>query len=205
MMSPGRLRRVALLCVLWAVMVSCADTKHWQSSRAPDAAPPPAKSTPPPPPPPPPTTELARLHMQAGEYQKAIDVYHAGYQKTPDDQTLLNAYVQALEFMAATANQALDRQAVGAAGKTYDILLRNYSRFSGFEEKLAFTRASLNAKLNHCKKTLFRQGFQEYRQGNLSQSIALWEDLLVIDPQNADIKEALRIAKLQQKTLHETE
>jgi tetratricopeptide (TPR) repeat protein len=148
---------------------------------------------------------VARGHLQAGEYQKAIDVYHAGYQKSPGDQKLLDAYVQALDHMAASANQALDRQAVGAAGKTYDILLKNYVRFSGFEGQLAFTPASLNEKLNYCKKTLFKQGFEEYRKGNLSQSIALWEDLLVIDPRNADIKEALRIAKLQQKNLHETE
>ena len=148
---------------------------------------------------------MARGHLQAGDYQKAIDVYHAGYRKAPHDQTLLSAYVQALEFMAATADRALDRQEIGAAGKTYDMLLKNYSRFQGFEEKLAFTRARLKEKLEYCKKTLFMQGFQEYRNGNLSQSIALWEDLLVIDPQNVDIKEALRIAKLQQKNLHETE
>lgn len=201
-MPPGRGIRVALLCLLMVVMVSCAETKHWLSSRPPDEPPPPAEDTPPPPPP---TTELARGHLQAGDYQKAIDVYHAGYQKTPGDQTLLSAYVQALEYMAATANQALDRQEVGAAGITYDILLKNESRFAGFEEKLTFTPTDLNEKLNYCKKTLFKQGFQEYRKGNLSQSIALWEDLLVIDPQNADIKEALRIAKLQQKNLHETE
>ena len=201
MIPSGRLR-VALLCFLGAVMVSCADMKHWRESRTPEAPPPPVEDTPPPPPP---VTEVARGHMQAGEYQRAIDVYHAGYEKTSGDQKLLSAYVQALESMAATANQALDQQAMGAAGKTYDILLKNYARFSGFEEKLTFTRASLNEKLNHCKKTLFKQGFEEYRKGNLSQSIALWEDLLVIDPQNADIKEALRIAKLQQKNLHETE
>ena len=204
MMPPDR-AGVALLCVLWAVMISCADTKHWRSSRTPDAPHPPPVEDTLPPPPPPPATELARGHLQAGDYQKAIDAYHAGYQTSPDDPTLLSAYVQALEFMANNANQSLDRQAVGAAGKIYDILLKNYTRFSGFEEKLAFSRASLEAKLNHCKKTLFKQGFQEYRQGNLSRSIALWEDLLVIDPHNADIKEALRIAKLQQKNLHETE
>ena len=75
----------------------------------------------------------------------------------------------------------------------FGILLAIYS--SGF----------INEKLNKCKKALFKQGFQEYRKGNLSKTIALWQDLLTIDPQNTDIKESLRTAKLQQKNLQEKE
>lgn len=201
MMDRGCLRG-ALLLLLLAVMVSCADTQHWISSRIYDKPPAPAEDAPlssrq--------TIDQARRHMQTGDYQQAIDLYHAGYQQAPRDRVLLAAYVQSLENMADTADQALDRQEVGAAGKIYDILLKNHPRFRGFEQELPFTRASLNEKLDDCKKTLFKQGFQEYRQGNLDQAIALWEDLLVIDPRNTDIKEALRTARLHQKHLRETE
>jgi cytochrome c-type biogenesis protein CcmH/NrfG len=47
------------------------------------------------------------------------------------------------------------------------------------------------------------QGFQEYRKGNLNKAIALWQSLLVIDPNNKDIKETVRTATLQQKNLQE--
>ncbi len=200
MMVRDRLR-AALLVPLLAVMMSCADTPHWISQIR-DEPPPPvedaaasARAA----------VRQARRHMQSGDYQKAIDVYHAGYQKAPRDQTLRLAYQQSLEQMAAGADQALERQKVGSAGKTYAILFNNYARFEGFAKDLSFTRTGLNKKLDFCKKTLFRQGFQEYRQGNLSQSIALWEDLLVIDPENTDIREALRTARLQQKNLNATE
>ena len=143
--------------------------------------------------------------MLAGDYQKALDVYHAGHRKAPRDQTLLGAYVQSLESMVGTAEQALAQQEVGTAGKIYALLKKNYPRFEGFEQKLSFNRTRLSAKLDDCKKKLFKQGFKEYRKGNLDRAIALWEDLLVIDPQNTGIKEALRIAKLQQKNLQETD
>ncbi len=202
MMDRGILR-IALLASLLATMVSCADTPQWISSKIQDDPPPPPVESGPPPSRQ--AVDRARPHMQAGEYQKAIDAYHAGHRKAPRDQSLLEAYVQSLESMADTADQARARQEIGAAGKTYAILLKNYPRFTGFEQELSFTRSSLNAKLADCKKTLFKQGFQEYRKGNLSRSIAVWEDLLVIDPQNTDIKEALRTAKLQRKNLLETE
>ncbi len=201
MKALGRLK-AALPVLCLSALMACADTQEWISSRIHDEPPPPAAADRP-------TSrqtiDRARGYMRAGDYQKAIDDYHAGYRKTPRDKALLQAYVQSLEQRAGGADQTLEQQEVGAAGKIYAILQKNYPRFSGFEQKLTFTSTSLTAKLERCKKTLFKQGFQEYRQGNLSRSIALWEDLLVIDPENTDIKEALRTARLQQKNLNATE
>jgi cytochrome c-type biogenesis protein CcmH/NrfG len=68
---------------------------------------------------------------------------------------------------------------------------------------LSFDRAKLNAKITDCKTALSKKGFQEYRQGNLSEAIALWQGYLAIDPNNADIKKAVNTAKLQQKNLQQ--
>ncbi len=201
MKVSGRLK-AALPVLFLSVLVACADTQEWVSSKTHSQPPPPAaddrtisRQT----------IARAQSHMQAGDYQEAIDVYQGRYRKAPRDKVLREAYVNSLEQIAGAADQALEQQAFGEAGKIYAILQKNYDRFSGFEQQLTFTSASLSAKLDHCKKTLFKQGFQEYRQGNLSRAIALWEDLLVIDPQNTDIKEALRTARLQQKNLNATE
>jgi len=148
---------------------------------------------------------LAKKHMEAGEYQKAIDVYNAEYQKHPNDQSLAKEYVKSLENIASAADKALDKKDFASAGRNYDVLLKNYAHFKGFEKKLSFNSIYLNEKLSDCKKAIFKQGFQEYRKGNLNEAIALWQDLLVIDPQNTDIKKALRTAKLQQKNLQEKE
>jgi len=151
------------------------------------------------------TASLAKEHMMAGEYQKAIDIYNVEYLKHPHDQALAREYVKNIEDIKPVADKALDKEDFASAGRIYDVLLKNYPHFKGFENKLSFNSTHLNEKLSYCKKALFKQGFQEYRKGNLSGAIALWQDLLVIDPQNTDIKESIRTAKLQQKKLKEKE
>jgi tetratricopeptide (TPR) repeat protein len=148
---------------------------------------------------------LAKKHMEAGEYQKAIDVYNVEYRKHPHDQALVREYVRSIENITSAADKALDKKDFAVAGRNYDVLLKNYAHFKGFDKELSFNITHLNEKLCYCKQAMFKQGFQEYRKGNLSGAIALWQDLLVIDPQNTDIKEALRTAKLQQKNLQEKE
>lgn len=201
MMVPPIFRRVFTILLLPIVM-ACAQTRDWVTAKLPGQAPAPAGEVSPPSGP---SVHLARLHMQAGAYQEAIDVYDAVYQKQPHDQALLKEYAESIEYMAASADQALGRQDTGGAGKIYHVLLRNIARFEGFDAKLSFTRSGLNDKLAYCKKTLFQQGFQEYREGNLNQAIAVWQDLLVIDPHNKDIQEALKTARTQQRNLQEQE
>lgn len=148
---------------------------------------------------------LAKKHMEAGEYQKAIDVYNVEVQKHPHDLSLAREYVKSIENIASAADKALDKKDFASAGRNYDVLLKNYAHFKGFDKELSFNSIYLNEKLSYCKKAIFKQGFQEYRKGNLGEAIALWQHLLVIDPQNTDIKKALRTATLQQKNLQEKE
>ena len=147
----------------------------------------------------------AKKHMEAGEYQKAIDVYNVEYQKHPHDLSLAREYVKSIENIASAADKALAKEDFASAGRNYDVLLKNYAHFKGFDKELSFNSIYLNEKLSYCKKAIFKQGFQEYRKGNLSEAIELWQDLLAIDPQNTDIKKALKTATLQQKNLQEKE
>jgi len=146
---------------------------------------------------------LVKEHIKAGGWQKAIDVYNVEYRKHPHDQALVREYVKSIENIKSAADKALDKEDFASAGRIYDVLLKNYAHFKGFEKKLSFNSTHLNEKLSYCKKALFKQGFQEYRKGNLSGSIAIWQGLLEIDPQNTDVKESLKTAKLQQKNLQE--
>jgi len=195
-----KLLQIVIVVMALPMVLSCAATK----GGAPDIlSPPPAQKAAASP-----TSravELAWIHMQAGAYQKAIDVYHAAYQKTPQDAALVKAYFESLAYISTTADAAFDHHEFGAAGKTYDVLLKSYPHFQGFEQHLTFTRAGLQRKLHDCKKALYKQGFQEYRKGRLKRAIALWQDLLVIDPQNTGIQEALRTAKMQEKNLRKSE
>jgi tetratricopeptide (TPR) repeat protein len=136
-----------------------------------------------------------------GDHPKTIDAYKADYAKNPQDQALLRDYVKTLEEIKIAADRAMGREDLVSAGKNYNILLKNYKDFKTFAHMLSFDRDQLNTKNAACKTALSKKGFQEYRQGNLSEAIALWQGYLVIDPNNADVKNALNTAKLQQKNL----
>jgi hypothetical protein len=141
--------------------------------------------------------------MEAGEYQKAIDIYSDQCRKRPQDLPLVKEYAKSLEGIKSTAEKALEKRDFASAGRMYYILQNNYAKFNNVVQMLSFNNAYLNTKLAYCKKSLSMQGFQEYRKGNLNKAIVLWQSLLVIDPDNKDIKEAVRTATLQQKNLLE--
>jgi tetratricopeptide (TPR) repeat protein len=180
-----------LVLVSFSLAQSCAGTKHGQSPQRPDQ-PRSHASTP------------AKKHMAAGEYQSAIDECNVEYRSHPQDQAFVKEYVKSLEGIKAVADKALVNEDFVSAGNTYTVLLKNYSSFNVLAQRLSFDKAYLNTQLSHCKKSLAAQGFREYRKGNLAGAIASWESLLAIDPDNADIKGAVKTAKLQKKNMHES-
>lgn len=147
--------------------------------------------------------DLAREQIELGQYQNAIDIYMTEYRSRPQDDVLGREYVKGLEDIMAVAEKAFSEHNLASSGRIYSLLLKNYPYFKDFAGKLSFKRADLDTRLAHCRKSLAAQGFQEYRQGNLSEAIAVWEDLLTIDPDNAEIKGAVKTAKLQQKNLEQ--
>lgn len=114
---------------------------------------------------------------------------------------MMKEYAKSLEGIKSTADKALEKRDFASAGRMYYVLQDNYTKFNNVTQMLTFNSAYLNTKLSYCKKSLSMQGFQEYRKGNINKAIVLWQSLLVIDPNNKDIKEAVRTATLQQKNL----
>ncbi len=185
----GDLHRIRLLFFIFILLIvqSCTTMERWIAPKSSVQ-----------------TQTLAKQYMDAGEYQKAIDAYNGEYLKQPQDQALVKEYVKSLGDIKSAADKALEEGDFASAGKKYNVLLQNYPRFKVFDKRLSFNRTYLKTKVSLCKQSLSKQGFQEYRKGNLNAAIALWQSLLTIDPHNAEIKEALRIAKLQQKNLQES-
>ena len=195
-----------IFLMLLPIIQSCAETKGRVTSKRSVKTSPPVKSSPKPsiqtsah------TANLAKKHMQAGEYQKAIDVYNVEYRQHPHDRALVREYVKSIEHIKSAADEALDKQDFASAGRKYDVLLKNYAHFKGFQKNLSFNSTPLHEKLDYCRESLLKQGFQEYRKENLGGAIDLWQELFAIDPQNEDIKRLLRTAKMQQKNLQQKE
>lgn len=140
------------------------------------------------------------ISISAHDPQKGIDAYSVERAKHPNDQALTRDYIKDLEELRISADRAAEHGNLAQAGRIYNVLLRSYSEFP---KRLSFSREYLNAKLNYCKMTLSRKGFEEYRKGNLNEAIGYWQGYLSIDPNNSDVKKAVHTASVQQKNLEQ--
>ena len=139
--------------------------------------------------------------MEAGEYQKAIDIYSAEYSKRPQDAGLVKEYTKGLENIKSTADKALEKKDYAYAGRLYYLLKSNSVKFSNLNKLISFDRSYLDERISSCVKSLSVQGFEAYRNGDISSALAAWQAVLAIDPENKAIKEAVKTAKQQQKNL----
>jgi hypothetical protein len=83
-------------------------------------------------------SNLAKKLMEAGEYQKVIDVYNVEVQKHPHDLSLAREYVKSIGLIASTADQALDVRDFASAARNYDVLVKYYVHFKGLVKELPF-------------------------------------------------------------------
>ena len=146
---------------------------------------------------------MAKKHLDAGDYQKAIAIYEGVRKNHPHDRAILKEYAKSIEYIKTAADEAFNREEFVSACRSYDVLLKKHQDLEGLNMKLSFDSTRLDENFSCCKNMLSKQGFEEYRKGNLSQAIVLWQTLHDIDPDNAVIQKALETAKLQQKNLSE--
>lgn len=164
-------------------------------------APPPKVKTAPPPQASVQTPDHDRHLSTPGHPNQVIDSYKTEIEKTPKNEDVIRNFAKSLEAMHKTAERSYGRHDYASAGKTYYLLLKRYTDFKDAAHLLSFNKTQLNARLTNCKTALYQKGFQEYREGNIGNAIATWQDYLEIDPDNADIKRALSTAKAQQRNL----
>ena len=189
-----RCRLLVSMLLLTLVVQACALTKKELPSQ-PTATSAPAISVIPAP-------EQIRQQMEAGNYRQAIDLHKAALASEPQNRNLVRAFEVSLEDIYLKADKAAAANDFAAAGKLYALIYGNYPEpAKGTVQTVSFTKAGLASKLEQCKSALYQRGFQEYREGNLNRAIALWQDYLSLDPDNADIQRALSTAKTQQKNL----
>jgi len=148
-----------------------------------------------------PAEKQARSCLKNGEVQKGIDIYRGLIQQYPWDTTVRNGYVSLLESIKGQADLDSKRKDFAQAGRTYRILLKNYSSLSHLNRFLSYNAGLLNTGIETCRKILFEDGLEQYRSGNLSQAISIWRDILTFDPENLEVRKATDKATLQTRNL----
>jgi tetratricopeptide (TPR) repeat protein len=142
-----------------------------------------------------------RSFLKSGDFQKGIDIYRSLIQQYPSDTTVSNLYISLLESIKGQADLDFKRKDFAQAGRTYRILLRNYSSPSHLKRSLPYNAGLLDTGIETCRKILFEDALEQYRSGNLSQAISIWRDILTFDPENLEVKKATNKAIIQSRNL----
>jgi tetratricopeptide (TPR) repeat protein len=139
----------------------------------------------------------ARQDLKSGNFAKALETYQSGLKEFPTDAGLAADYLRAAQEVKAAGDKALAEKDFTQSGRVNTLLLRSYPSFEGLQPAVAFARTDLVEAIAACRESLTRTGLAEYRKGNLAKAIAVWEDLLSFDPDNAEIQKAVATAKTQ--------
>lgn len=139
----------------------------------------------------------ARQEMKAGSLVKALGFYPPLFKEYPRDSGLSSRYLRIVQDIEALGDKARADGNFAQAGLVYALLLENFPALEERQAAPPLTRTELTAGLALCRESLTKTGLAEYRKGNLAKAIAVWESLLVFDPDNAEIKKAVETAKTQ--------
>jgi tetratricopeptide (TPR) repeat protein len=148
-----------------------------------------------------PAEKQAQSYLKSGDIQKGIDIYRGLIQQYPWDTMVRYFYVSLLESIKGQADLDFKRKDFAQAGRTYRILLKNYSSLSHLKHFLSYNAGLLNAGIETCRKILFEDALEQYRSENLSQAIAIWRNILTFDPENLEVKKATDKAIIQSRNL----
>ncbi|MGA2533604.1 MAG: tetratricopeptide repeat protein [Candidatus Aminicenantales bacterium] len=144
-----------------------------------------------------PVDSQARQALKAGNFARALDTYQAALKENPGDADFAAKYRGMVNDIKAAGDRALGDKDFAQAGRVNVFLLKNFPSFEGLRPPVAFSRVTLSEAIAVCRDGLTKAGLEEYRKGNLAKAIAVWEDLLTFDPDNAEIKKAVNTARTQ--------
>lgn len=139
----------------------------------------------------------ARQELGAGSYEKALTTYQAALRDYPGDKTLKDGYAGVIAALRAAGAKALAAKDYAQAGKDFGLLLKYAASSGGPGAGTGSNRKEMDEAIKLCSANLTKRGLAEYRKGNLDKAIAVWESLLIFDPDNVEIKKAVETAKAQ--------
>jgi tetratricopeptide (TPR) repeat protein len=143
--------------------------------------------------------------VQAGDFEKALNLHKGMAEKYDNDAGLAADLTKTMEDIKRLADEAEGKEDFVLAGKAYSALSANYSFYEKLVPSPPFLKASLEEGLKKCRVQLTQKGLEQYRKGNLAEAIAVWQKILLFDPDNIEIKKSIDTATEQLKKLQKKE
>lgn len=139
----------------------------------------------------------AEKAFQAGQFDQAINLLVIGLQEYPEEPSLKTYLTQILQELISQAQVAMASKDWLRAGQLYSLLKSSRLKHEKTLAPFPLSLEEINKSIKYCSQQLTNLGLIEYRKGNLKEAIALWEKILLFQPENEEIKRAIQTAKAQ--------
>jgi tetratricopeptide (TPR) repeat protein len=131
----------------------------------------------------------AQMEVEAGRFQGAIDISMEIYQKYPQDPTVRSGYIRTLESIKSNGDRAFERKDFETAGNIYEILAKNWSRFSDLSLSLSFKRSLLGEKVKTSRCLFVRGQVPSYlKAGEFQRAIDIYKEIYQKYPQDPTVR-----------------
>jgi tetratricopeptide (TPR) repeat protein len=169
------LPKKAVLC-LWIflslTLSSCSWSKKEQTQRPMDYA-----------------ADQARMELEAGGFQRAIDIYEELHQKYPQDPAVQSGYIRTLESIKSSGDRAFEKKDFKMAENIYETLAKNWSCFTDLSPSLSFNRSYLEKKAKASTCLLVRGQVSSYlKAGDFQRAIDLWKEIHQKYPRDLSVR-----------------
>ena len=131
----------------------------------------------------------AQVELEAGRFQKAIDLYDGLLRKYPQDSAVRSGYVRTLEWIKGRGDRAFEKNDFETAHDIYENLMRNWPRFADLGPSLSFNRGSLGRKVK-ASTCLFVTGrvSSHLKAGEFQRAVDLSKDFYQKYPRDPDVR-----------------
>jgi tetratricopeptide (TPR) repeat protein len=124
------------------------------------------------------TIDGAHQELRSGDFQKALDTYQLAYKKYPKDSEMLRNYIETIESMKIQGDKAFDTENFVQAQIIYDLLVKNFLRFSDFAHLLSFKENSLVTRLKMSRMLQAEEQAQSFlKSGDFQRGIDIYKGL----------------------------
>ena len=131
----------------------------------------------------------AQTELEAGEFQKAIDIYKDIYQKYPQDPMVRSGYIKTLESIKSRGDLAFKRNNFEMAGNIYEILAKNWFHFADFSQFLSFNKNFLEKKIKTNRCLFIEEQVSSYlKAGKFQRAIDICKEIYPKYPQDPTVR-----------------
>lgn len=133
--------------------------------------------------------------LNAGDYEKALEIYRTHFELDRENARLRSAIAAALETVKREADSARKQGRYGTAIMYYRLLAESFERFASFSPGLSFSSAEVRSSLRLCRAGIRAgEAEQALAAGQYEKAFAILAGALKDSPGDPDLRTVLERA-----------